>query len=117
MKEKEMLSCYGEENEEEKQKEWKKFKEELCALQEELMEILREKKGPEAKTIFFKLMGDFAEKIREKYKDCEKYLAYHIIISSGTEFYYSPKPDFPEPFSVKSFLEGKIKEYEENKTD
>jgi|SRR3989344_2214404 len=52
-----------------------------------------------------KKIVEFTKEIRERFPDYDEYLAYHVPIWSTPFFEHSPKLDFPEPLSVKSFLE------------
>lgn len=96
-----------------KKEEWEQFEKEMLFLRKRLLGAVKKANNTESNELFFRLIWEFLKQIKERYKEeCDRYLAFHILAASGTEFYHSPNLDFPEPFSVKKFLEEKICEYE-----
>lgn len=103
-----------EEDEMEQKAKWEKFGREISNLRHKLLELVKEAENTESNQPFFDLIWNFAARLQEKYNEkCARYLAYHVLTASSIEFYYAPNMDFPEPFSVESFLKNKIKEYRE----
>jgi hypothetical protein len=57
-----------------------------------------------------------SDKLNDKYPDCYKYIAFHIMIGSTMEYTGAPKIDFPDPAdSVENFILKKIAELTKDK--
>ncbi len=97
-------------SEESPEAEWERFGKELFVLKEKLNDLIIAKKGENWGEIFFNIPSEFAKKLLSEFKDCHQYYAYHILLESSTSYEKSPKLDFPEPFSVKTFIQNKIEE-------
>lgn len=104
------------ESEEEKRKreEWEKFKADLKELNTKVLDKARQILGKEYLEWTDKRYH-FAMQIKKNYPDYQDYIAFHVLAFSTREYEDSPKLDFPEPDSVKTFLENLEKELDETK--
>lgn len=81
------------------------LKELLSAIDKKVLEDIKKEASVQEKIV------DFAQNLREKFPDAEEYSAFHILAGSTMSENIAPKAfDFPEPDSVRSFLEHLSKE-------
>jgi hypothetical protein len=111
-----------EESEEEKQKrgKWEALEKDLKVLSHSVFEKARLALGDEWAMWIMDKKVKFATKLKKNYpKEFDKYVAFHVLASSTTEYDKSPGLDFPEPDSVESFLKECEEELDEilDKTD
>lgn len=93
--------------EESPDKYWETFENEIKELRNRLL------KGPDGVELYGQF-ADFRDALQKKYPDnYHKYVAYHALIGSTLDpDEKAPELDFPEPDSVKSYLENLLKEQE-----
>jgi hypothetical protein len=98
-----------------KTKDRKKYEQELRDLIKEVNDLSLQKFGGGKRVEWFwGKQREFRDEIKERYPDFESFLSYHVFIGSSPSNAME-KIDFPEPYSVRSFLERLIKEL--NKKD
>jgi len=88
--------------EEATREEWESYQQEL----KNLANTLRSHFGE-----VYEEIVEFAHELKEKFPDYQEYIGFHVIAGSTALFEDSPKLDFPEPYSVKSFYKRMQKEF------
>ncbi len=93
--------------------EWDNLKQEIENSVMQVKDYAREKAGNRWSRWWGKKIVEFGNKVKANVPDYGKYVAWHRLISSGTDFEISPKLDLPEPYSVKSFIQECVKELDD----
>ena len=90
--------------------EWHNLKQEIENSVMQVKDYAREKAG---NRWWEGRIAEFGNKVKANVPDYGKYIAWHRLISSGTDFKTSPKFDLPEPYSVRSFIQECVKELDD----
>ena len=92
------------------EEEWDNLKQEIGNFVIRTQNYAKEKIGNSWGKWWSGKIVEFGNKITANIPDYKKYITWHMLIGSSTEFEISPKLDLPEPYSVKSFIQKCVKE-------
>lgn len=91
--------------------EWLACQEEIRGLNTKFIQ-LAQIRGVLGMAWYHHEISAFAEVLKQNGLDPYTCIAFHRLIGSGASQKYAPILDFPHPYSIKDFIESKIKELE-----
>lgn len=94
------------------EKDWEAAKNGFFDLRNEIYKLSEQKGGWEMQENYYNKIANFTRMLREEFLDYSKYISWHVIAGSTSNFELSPKMDFPPPHSVIDFLQKLRQELE-----